>query len=127
MNRTLGSREQAINYLLKMNTFDSMDIGTPAMEFYIKGLVENTDSIFDIDRHAHLNTLFGYDIGFNAAMQITRWLYDPDLNKEDIEFDTMELNIEDRGIMEKCNKETNLGLSFDKWRMEDFECYEYYN
>ena len=53
------TREQAIDTLVCNDIFYESDIGTPAMEFYIKDLMESTDSVYDVDCHAHLNTLFG--------------------------------------------------------------------
>lgn len=118
-------RDQAINYLLKNNIFEPSSIGSPAMEFYIKDM-ETVDSVIDVDTHAHLNTLFGYDIGLDTALKIDAWLWDPDTNKMEIEFSALDLTFEDRKIVEKCVKALNLNLSFDKWRTEDFNYYEYY-
>lgn len=65
------TREKAINILISNHYFDITEIGTSAIEFYIKDMVETDwDSISDIDRHVHLNTLFGYNIGFRNAMLI---------------------------------------------------------
>ena len=58
------TREQAIDTLIGNDYFNESSIGTRAMEFFIKNLMENTDNLFDIERYARLNTLFGYDIGF---------------------------------------------------------------
>lgn len=121
------TREGAINYLLKNNVFTVGSEGTLAMEFYIKNLMESTDSIYDIDCYVHLNTLFGYDIGFNNAMKIDMWLYNPDLNEMDLELCTLEITYKDKKLIEKCCLQCGMNLSFDKWRTEDFDVYEYFN
>lgn len=58
------TRQKAIDILLDNDIFDEKIINNheKATEFYIKHLMEGWD-ICDIDRMAHLNTLFGYDIG----------------------------------------------------------------
>lgn len=121
------TREDAVNYLLKNNIFTVSSEGTPAMEFYIKNLMESTDSIYDIDCYAHLNTLFGYDIGFNNAMEIDMWLYNPDINEKDLELCTLEITYKDKELIEKCCFQCGIDVSFDKWRTTDFNVYEYFN
>ena len=124
------TREQAIITLVDNDFFFDSDVGTPAMEFYIKNLMENTDNIYDIDRYAHLNTLFGYDIGFTTAMEIGNWLWASDEKERHHEcFDILDLtyHLETKELLKECNEELNLGLSFDKWRTEDFKVYEYFN
>lgn len=118
-------RFKAIRYLVDNGIFCLNEVGTPAMEFYINDFMESTDSIYDIDCHAHLNTLFGYDIGFNNAMRIDSWLYNPDLNEMDMELCTLEITYKDKELIEKCCTQCGLGLSFDKWRTKDFEYYTY--
>ena len=56
------TRDQAIDQLVTNGIFDYEDIGNPAMEYYIKYTMEG-EYVFDVDRSAWLNTLFGYDIG----------------------------------------------------------------
>lgn len=119
------TREGAISYLLKNNIFTVSSERTPAMEFYIKNLMESTDSIYDIDCYAHLNTLFSYDIGFNNAMKIDMWLYNPDLNEMNLELCTLEITYKDKELIEKCCSQCGMNLSFDKWRTEDFDVYQY--
>lgn len=119
------TREQAIDTLVHNGIFDESQINTPAMEFYIKNLMESTDSIFDIDCYAHLNTLFGYDIGFNNAMNIDMWLYNPDINEMDMELCTLEITYKDKELIEKCCLQCGINVLFDKWRTEDFDVYQY--
>lgn len=124
------TREQAIITLVDNDIFYDSDVGTPAMEFYISNLMENTDNIYDIDRYAHLNTLFGYDIGFTTAMKIGSWLWAPDKEERHPEcFDILDLtyHLETKELLKECSEELKLSLSFDKWRTEDFKVYEYFN
>ena len=123
-----NNRSNAITYLIENELFDAKDIGTPAMEFYIKVLVEGTDCITDVDRYAHLNTLFGYDIGFNNAMKIDNYLWSTPwlLNKYGCGVETLELYYTDKELIQNVCKEIGLNLSFDKWRTKEIEYYEYY-
>ena len=119
-------RDQAVLYLLKNNVFSAQDEGTPAMEFYIRVLVEHNASILDADCHAHLNTLFGYDIGFERAMAVTGWLWDPEKNGTGKAIDVMEITHEEKKLLMQCNEESGLGLSFEKWKNGPVEEYEYF-
>ncbi len=122
------TREQAIEYLVFEDIFSREDVGTDPMEFYIETLMETPiDNPWDIDRYCHLNTLFGYDIGHEAAMDINTWLWDPDINKMGLDIDIFDITYKDKELLEKCNEALGLGLSFDKWRTEDFNVYEYFN
>lgn len=125
MKRT---REQAIEYLVFESIFSYEDIGTDPMEFYIETLTETSiDDAWDVDRYAQLNTLFGYDIGAEAAMSINEWLYDPEINKMDLDIDIFDITYKDKNLIEQCNEVLGLNLSFDRWRTEDFDVYEYFN
>lgn len=125
-----NNRNNAIIYLIENNLFLESEIKTPAMKFYIKTLTEGTDCLTDIDRYAHLNMLFGYDIGFKNAMKIDNWLWDTNINdikdRYPMGYETLELNYKDKKLVQHCVEKLGLDLSFDKWRTEDFKCYEYY-
>ena len=98
---------KAVRYLVDNGIFCLNDIKSPAMEFYIKDLMES------------------YDIGFNNAMRIDSWLYNPDLNEMNLELCTLEITYKDKELIEKCCLQCGLNLSFDKWRTEDFDVYQY--
>lgn len=119
------TREQAIDEAVCLISFREEEAGTPAFEFYVRNLQENTDCVYDIDRYAHLNTLFGYDIGWEAAMEIDYWMWSPEINGIG-EIETGELSYKDKEVLMKANEVLNLKLSFDKFRTNDFECYEYF-
>lgn len=123
------TRQEAIDTLIGNDIFDEKTINDheKATEFYIKHLMEGW-SICDIDRMAHLNTLFGYDIGVDNWSKIDSELWDNEKYWDDhgCGVEIMELSYKDKEfIMEVC-RDLNLNLSFDKWRTEDFEWYEYY-
>ena len=123
------TRQEAINYLMCSNIFNEEDINNheKATEFYIKHLMEGWD-ICDIDRMAHLNTLFGYDIGVDNWSKIDSelWGNEKYWDNYGCGVEILELTYTDKGFIQNVCKEIGLGLSFDKWRTEDFKCYEYY-
>ena len=123
------TRQEAINCLILFNIFNEEDINNheKATEFYIKHLMEGWD-ICDIDRMAHLNTLFGYDIGIDNWSKISSELWGNEIywNDYGCGIEILELDSKDKELLQKVCKDLNLNLSFDKWRTEDFKCYEYY-
>lgn len=125
------TREEAIDILIGNNIFteEEIDRHEKACEFYIKYIIKGID-ICDIDRIAHLNTLFGYDIGEENAMAINIWLWDTTendiANDYPMGFETLELEYTDKELVQHCVEKLGLNVSFDKWRTEDFRCYEYY-
>lgn len=123
------TRQEAINYLIRSNIFDEEDINNheKASEFYIKHLMEGWD-VCDIDRMAHLNTLFGYDIGVDNWSKIDSelWGNEKYWDNYGCGVEILELTYTDKGFIQNVCKEIGLDLSFDKWRTEDFNCYEYY-
>lgn len=127
MKRT---REQAIELLTDRYGYFSRDeIETPAMEFWIKDLMRmeiNCECMTDIDRHAWLNTLFGYDIGFYSAMKIDNWLWgSEDENGEYRDIETLSIGYKDKSLIQRCAKELGLDLSFDKWATKEPDVYQY--
>lgn len=125
------TREEAIDILIGNEIFDEETINkyNKASEFYIERLMEGWD-VCDIDRMAHLNTLFGYDIDIDNAMKIDGWLWDTEVNDIKDEYpmgyDTLELNYKDKEFVQHCVEKLGLNLSFDKWRTKEIDCYEYY-
>lgn len=123
------TRQEAIDVLVGNDIFDEKTINDheKASEFYIKHLMEGW-SICDIDRMAHLNTLFGYDIGVDNWSKLDYELWGNEKYWDDYGcgVEIMELEYTDKEFLQKVCKELNLDLSFDKWRTEDFKYYEYY-
>lgn len=123
------TRQEAIDVLVGNDIFDEKTINDheKASEFYIKHLMEGW-SICDIDRMAHLNTLFGYDIGVNNWSKIDSELWDNEKYWDDCGYgvEIMELTYKDKDFIIQVCRDLNLNLSSDKWRTEDFKYYEYY-
>lgn len=123
------TRQEAIYILISINIFTEQSIRDQekASEFYIKHLMEGWD-ICDIDRMAHLNTLFGYDIGVDNWSKIDSELWGNEKYWDDYGcgVEIMELTYKDKDFIIQVCRDLNLNLSFDKWRTEDFKCYEYY-
>ena len=112
------TRDQAIDQLVTDGIFEYCDVGNPAMEFYIKHTMEG-EYVFDIDRAAWLNTLFGYDIGYENAREIDSYLYERD---EEV----CELEYTDKVKVKKIVDELGLNLDFSKWATSDVPCYKYF-
>lgn len=123
------TREEAIDILIDNEILDEDFIKehNKASEFYIKHLMEGWN-VCDIDRMAHLNTLFGYDIGVYNWSEIDSELWGNEKYWDDngCGVEILELNYKDKDFLQNVCKEIGLDLSFDKWRTEDFNCYEYY-
>lgn len=73
----------------------------------------------DADRYAHLNTLFGYDIGMENARKIDGWMYE---NEKEI----YELTYKDVNLLSVCCKQLGIKLNFEKFRKDEFDTYEYF-
>ena len=123
------TRQEAIDTLIGNDIFDEKTINDheKATEFYIKHLMEGW-SICDIDRMAHLNTLFGYDIGVDNWSKLDYELWGNEKYWDDYGcgVEIMELTYKDKDFIIQVCHDLNLNLSFDKWRTEDFKWYEYY-
>ena len=123
------TRQEAIYILISINIFTEQNIKDheKASEFYINHLMEGWD-ICDIDRMAHLNTLFGYDIGADNWSKIDSELWGNEKYWDDYGcgVEIMELTYKDKDFIIQVCRDLNLNLSFDKWRTEDFKWYEYY-
>lgn len=123
------TREEAIDILIGNEIFDEETINehNKASEFYIKHLMEGWD-ICDIDRMAHLNTLFGYDIGVDNWSKIDSelWCNKKYQDETGCGIEIMELSYKDKPFLKKVALDIGVDVNFDKWRTEDFNCYEYY-
>lgn len=123
------TRKEAIDILIGNEIFDEETINehNKATEFYIKHLMEGWD-ICDIDRMAHLNTLFGYDIGVDNWSKFDSELWGNEKYWDDCGcgIEIMELTYKDKPFLEKVTRDIDVDVNFDKWRTEDFKWYEYY-
>lgn len=105
-------------YLISNEIFDESDVDTKAFKFYEEYLEEGY-TIFEIDRYANLNTLFGYDIGDEAAMEIDKRLYD--ITEE---VDAMDMTCKDKELVMSVSKDLN--LDFSKWATSEPKAYRYF-
>jgi len=123
------TRQEAIDVLVGNDIFyeETINNHEKASEFYIKYLMEGW-SIYDIDRMAHLNTLFGYDIGVDNWSKLDYELWGNEKYWDDCGcgVEIMELIYKDKPFLEKVAHDIDVDVSFDKWRTEDFKYYEYY-
>ena len=123
------TREEAIDTLISNKIFDEKTINehNKASEFYIKHLIEGWD-ICDIDRMAHLNTLFGYDIGADNWSKFDSELWSNEKYWDDYGcgVEIMELTYKDKDFLKRVALDIGVDVNFDKWRTEDFKWYEYY-
>ena len=79
--------------------------------YYNQNRVNNLD-LCDADRYAILNTIMGYDIGYEAFRNIDGYVW------TELDFDLLEImgSNEDKEIIKKASNETNSNLDFSKWR-----------
>lgn len=91
------------------------------IDFYYMAMHDNGMDLYDADRYAWLNVLFGYDIGVNNAREIIDWYYEHDI-------DVMELCSHDKEMMmDVCFYKLELRLTFIYWAYDEPEyiTYEY--
>lgn len=89
--------------------------------FYYHCMFTNNLSSFDADEYATLNTLIGYDIGVDAAMRISSYLYERDISVLDLTESE-----EDKQEVRKAIDAYQLNISLDKWINNKIPYYEYH-
>ena len=82
-----------------------------AVEFYYNANRNYGLCLYDTDRWAWLNTLFGYDIGADYALGISNWFYDNGL-------DVLELDSRSKGMVADVCFALGYKLSFKTWASE---------
>ena len=88
-------------------------------DVFYKGMHDYDMGFHDVDRWAWLNTLFGYDIGAERALDIITWYDDNDM-------DVLELNADDKGTVENISRfELGFHFNFDGWPKETPEAISY--
>ena len=116
------TREEAIHQLIAYDVFTDADINTPAMEYYIKYMMEGEDP-YDIDHAAWLNTLFGYDIGYDNAMEIYSYM----LEDMDTYQEIMDFSYCDKNRIKEITDKLGLELDYSKYRTnDDITCFEFF-
>ncbi len=89
--------------------------------FYYNCMEKDID-VCDADRYANLNTVLGYDVGFDNFIEIDLYLWG------EKDFDLMDLigNEDGKQVIEEAVKVLNLDIDFSKWKNEDIKSYVYY-
>lgn len=97
--------------------FDELGI-----DFYYMAIHDNGMDLYDADRYAWLNVLFGYDIGADHALGITNWYYENNM-------EVLELvgGLECKDEMMRVTDELGYHLNYGYWVWEepDYITYSY--
>lgn len=83
----------------------SKDMPDEFFEHTCRAMRDYGMSVYDADKWAWLNTLFGYDIGADRALALIAWY-------EDNGMDVLELTAEDKGTLKNV-AELELGFCFN--------------
>lgn len=87
------------------------DASDTTIEFYYMAMHDHNLDLSDADRYGWLNTLFGYDIGVNAALAIINKYYLEDK-------DVMEIDERNEDELRNYANELKLDLNFDYFGFE---------
>lgn len=90
-------------------------------KFYYNCMKNGID-VCDADRYADLNTVLGYDVGFENFRKIDGYLW---CEKD---YDLMELvgNKDGREVIEEAVNTLGIEIDFSKWNDGEFKEYVYY-
>lgn len=91
------------------------------VEFYYTAMHDYDMGLTDADDYAWLNTLFGYDICADHALEIIRWYYENlDTTIQDaVSIDQMET------LRNICEMELGFHLDFSNWPTEEPKYFRY--
>lgn len=102
-----------------VNTFSERRVfDKNGYEFYFN--LMSKVALEDADRYAALNTMLGYDVGFDRFIKIKEYLVHRG-------FDIMQITPHDLWKIKLANLLTKSKLDFSKWRKEPIENYEFYS
>lgn len=107
------NKEMTVDRIGAMKVFVTSKVGKDICkdmpdEFYVhtyRAMQDYGMSVYDADKWAWLNTLFGYDIGADRALDLITW-YD------DNGMDVLDLNADDKETIKNVS-EMELGLHFN--------------
>lgn len=88
--------------------------------FYYTALHNMGLSLLDTDEWVWLNTLFGYNIGWNNAKEIINFIYEDD-------GEVLDWTYKNKDEAMEINKTLNLSLDFSKWATEEPKICKYFN
>lgn len=89
--------------------------------FYYNCMKKGID-VCDADRYANLNTVMGYDIGFENFQKIDGYLW----CEHDIDLMELTGNEESKQTIIDAANHLNISLDFSKWNSEEIKEYVYY-
>lgn len=105
------TREEIIKELIKRELFTDSEIGSDAMELFIK-YWEMYDEYL-IDYAEKFMNLFGFDIGMDNVIKIDRYFTD---NEDKIGYwEILDLSIEDMKFMKHVCRIIGINLDFSHW------------
>lgn len=84
--------------------------------------MENNIDVCDADRYANLNTVLGYDIGFENFRKIDSYLW----CERDIDLMELSGNEDSKQLIEEVANILEVDIDFSKWNNEKIEEYIYY-
>lgn len=90
------------------------------IDFYYMAMHDNGMDLYDADRYAWLNVLFGYDIGADHALGITNWYYESNM-------DVLELvgGLKCKEEMMRVTDELGYHLNYTYWVWDEPDYVEY--
>jgi len=118
-DRNMTEREQMVKYL----GVDSEDLENPALYQFYKKCMDTGLDVYDADRYAILNTLFGYDVGMENARAINETLWNMNI-------DTFELSSgspENRKWVEAAVEELGMDVDFSNWQEGEYKEYSFFS
>lgn len=84
--------------------------------------MENNIDVCDADRYANLNTVLGYDIGFENFRKIDSYLW----CERDIDLMELSGNEDSKQLIEEVVNVLGIDIDFSKWNDEEIKEYIYY-
>lgn len=89
--------------------------------FYYNCMMEDID-VCDADRYANLNTVLGYDIGFENFRKIDSYLW----CEKDIDLMELSGNEYSKQLIKDVVNVLGIDIDFEKWNYEEINSYVYY-
>lgn len=117
--KNMTERKRLIEYL----GADTEDLENPAFFRFYQWCLDAGMDVHDADRYAILNTLFGYDIGKDIAMEINDELWNMDI-------DTFELSSgcpENRKLVEEVVEKFGIDVDFSNWQEDEYKAYSFFS
>lgn len=116
---TLKEKIDALNGDHGLLFDEDMDEG--CINFYYREMVENDQDLIDADDYAMLNSILRYDIGRETARELSRELWEQDV-------DTMELDsdLKSKILIQKAAERCGIKLDWSKWIRGALDAFEYF-